>query len=116
MKRAKVSALRERGLRRLCGVEPQCCEPKFKQPMERKADTNTMKAYILRPFHPVERQNCRRTDPTTQAITSDILGPPAATSRDPILCIGMDVHNDSIAVAVAPSGSSEVCPCGHPRR
>jgi len=105
MKRAKVSALRERGVRRLCDAEPQCCEPKFKQPIERKADT--IKTYVLRPFHPVEPQYCRRTDPTTRAITSDILSRPAAPSTDLILYVGMDVHNDSIAVAIARSRSTE---------
>lgn len=67
-----------------------------------------MKTYILRPFHPVEPQYCRRTDPTTRAITSDILSRPAAPSTDLILYVGMDVHNDSIAVAIAPSRSTEV--------
>ena len=75
-----------------------------------------MKTYILRPSNRVERQNCQRTDPTTRAITSDILSRPAAPSTDLILYVGMDVHNDSIAVAIAPSGSSEVRPCGHLRR
>src|SRR5262245_15795854 len=39
MKRTKASALREGGLRpdRCRDVEPQRCEPKFKQPMERFA-------------------------------------------------------------------------------
>ena len=67
-----------------------------------------MKTYILRPFHPVEPQYCRRTDPTTRAITSDILSRPAAPSTELILYVGMDVHNDSIAVAIAPSRSTEV--------
>jgi transposase len=71
-----------------------------------------MKTYILRPSNPVEPQNPRRSDPPAQAISSDILGPAAATSRDLILNIGMDVHNDSIAVAIAPSGSTEVRPYG----
>jgi transposase len=71
-----------------------------------------MKTYILRPFHPVEPQYCRRTDPTTRAITSDILSRPAAPSTELILYVGMDVHNDSIAVAIAPSRSTEVRPYG----
>jgi hypothetical protein len=45
MKGSQVSALRERGLRRECGAEPQRGEPKFKQLNERKPDT--MKTYIL---------------------------------------------------------------------
>jgi hypothetical protein len=49
MKGKQVSALRERGLRRRCGAEPQRCEPQFKgqfkQP-ERKTDT--MKTYLLK--------------------------------------------------------------------
>src|SRR5215831_8353244 len=61
MKRAKVSALRERGLHRVCGAEPQCLVVNSNS--ERKADT--MKTYILRPINPVERQSRRSDDPPT---------------------------------------------------
>jgi len=49
MKVKVVPALRERGLRRECGAEPQGCEPQSEQQFkqhERKADT--MKTYLLK--------------------------------------------------------------------
>jgi hypothetical protein len=67
-----------------------------------------MKTYILPRANSVEPQYRRRTDPTTRAISSDILSRPAAPSTDLMLYVGMDVHNDSIAVTIAPSGSIEV--------
>jgi transposase len=74
--------------------------------MERKTDT--MKTYILRPFRAVEPQNPRRADPAAAALTSAIGDAPPATSRGQVLYIGLDVHNDSIAVAIAPADSTEV--------
>src|SRR5215510_11681395 len=106
MKRAKVSALRERGLHCVCSAEPQCCEPKFKQPIERKADT--MKSYILRPFPPVDAQDLQRDQASTAARTQQVLGHPPAFPAARVLFIGLDVHNDSIAVSLAPSDSTEV--------
>jgi transposase len=58
--------------------------------LERKADT--MKSYILRPTGPVQSQ-----------ITTAPAG-----AKPSVLFIGLDVHNDSIAVSIAPSGSAEV--------
>ena len=90
MKVDKVSALRERGMR--AGVsrraEPQCLV--VNSNIERKADT--MKSYILR-----SRQ-------TVQSQKSNILTP----TRSWVLYLGLDVHNDSIAVSLAPSDSTEV--------
>jgi len=51
-----------------------------------------MKSYILLPSEPVQSQ---------------ITIAPAGT-RPPVLFIGLDVHNDSIAVSLAPSDSTEV--------
>ena len=59
-----------------------------------------MKTYILRAAKPVESQKSSRPP-----------GPkPAApvAAKGPVLCIGLDVHNDSIAVSLAPSDSTEV--------
>ena len=94
MKRAKVSALRERGLRAdVCRrAEPQCLVTNANK--ERKADT--MKTYILRPVKAVHSEN-HLPQPAGRTAGS----PPA-------LFIGLDVHNDSIAVSLAPSDSTEV--------
>jgi hypothetical protein len=59
-----------------------------------------MKTYILRDSQTVERQKsvCRpRTQPTVPT-----------PAKGPVLFIGLDVHNDSIAVSIAPSDSTEV--------
>jgi transposase len=37
-----------------------------------------------------------------------VAAPPAPVSTGPVLFVGMDVHNDTIAVSLAPSGSTEV--------
>jgi len=71
-----------------------------------------MKTYILRAPKTVEPQNPLRNDPMIAAITSDIVGPPAARSTSLIYYVGLDVHNDSIAVAIAPGDSTEVRPYG----
>jgi hypothetical protein len=104
MKRAKVSALREGGLHRVCGAEPQVSE--VINSTKGKADT--MKTYILRPFPPVERQT-RRARPA-RAVRPKVQ-PPGALSG-PALFTGLDVHSDSIAVGLAPSTSTEVRPYG----
>ena len=77
-----------------------------------------MKTYILRDSNSVEPQkaqyaqgqNPRRSDAIAAAITSDIVGPAPAPKSGVgfILLIGLDVHNDSIAVSLAPSDSTEV--------
>ena len=61
MKGKVVPALRERGLRRVCGAEPQRCEPQFK-PAQRKADT--MKTYLLKNTPAVESKAAAATDST----------------------------------------------------
>jgi hypothetical protein len=66
--------------------------------MKRKA--NTMKTYILRKPKPVEPQKSScppRPKPAAPVV-----------AKGPILFIGLDVHNDSIAVSLAPSDSTEV--------
>ncbi len=80
-----MSALRSRhGLHRVNGAEPQVVglAPRTTMMIER---ANTMKTYILRDPNPVERQNLVRRDP-------------AVTATGPKLFIGLDVHNDTIAV------------------
>ena len=90
MRREAVSVFRERGLR--AGVsrsaEPQCLVGNIN--IERKTDT--MKSYILRNSPPVQSQ---------------IITIPAGT-KPLVLFVGLDVHNDSIAVRLAPSDSTEV--------
>jgi len=77
-----------------------------------------MKTYILRDPKTVEPQNrqpnpppnSRRNDPAITATVDAICGrpaPPPALSG-PVLFLGLDVHNDSIAVSLAPSDSTEV--------
>jgi transposase len=77
-----------------------------------------MKTYILRKPKTVEPQKSTphlppplRTEPATTALVNVICGP--ALPIPPLLAglilfIGLDVHNDSIAVSIAPSDSSEV--------
>jgi transposase len=62
-----------------------------------------MKPYILRTEKPVEPQKARpvRTPKTLPP-------PPAPVPAGPTLFIGLDVHNDSIAVSLAPADSTEV--------
>src|SRR5450759_5496746 len=116
MKAKQGSALRERGLRRVCGAEPPIeavtqltdPHPNNREPpsnIERKTDT--MKTYILRDPSTVEAQNpprLRRDDPALHALVGKIL----AAGRGPALYLGLDVHNDSIAVSLAPSDATEV--------
>jgi transposase len=76
-----------------------------------------MKTYILRYPEPVESQNPNphppppRSEPGLTALVNVICGPPIPISplvARLILYIGLDVHNDSIAVSLAPSDSTEV--------
>jgi len=84
------AVFRERGLR--AGVsrraEPQCLVENAN--IERKTDT--MKSYILLKPEPVQSQ---------------IITAPAG-AKPLVLFIGLDVHNDTIAVSVAPWDSPEV--------
>ena len=57
-----------------------------------------MKGYIFRDPKPVEPQKATRR----------LSAPPATAPSGPALFIGLDVHNDSIAVSLAPAGSAEV--------
>ena len=59
-----------------------------------------MKTYILRDSQTVEPQKSPRR-PHLQC-------PAPATAQSSVLFIGLDVHNDSIAVSLAPSDSTEV--------
>src|ERR1035437_10445980 len=98
MKRVKVSALRERGLRPVVRVaEPQVVGLPPQTTNERKADT--MKTYILRENKTVEPQKSPRPlrpDPALTATVDMICGrpvpPPPLAWR--VLFIGLDVHND----------------------
>ena len=63
-----------------------------------------MKSYILRTEKPVEPQKARPVRaPKTPPPPS-----PAPAPAGPALFIGLDVHNDSIAVSLAPSDATEV--------
>jgi transposase len=99
MKVKAVSALRsKRGLHRVNGAEPQVVGLTPQTTDERKTDT--MKTYILRDSQPVEPQKSIRTPRSKPAAP--------VTTHGPVLFIGLDVHNDSIAVSLAPSDSAEV--------
>src|SRR6266516_943246 len=97
MKAKAVSALRsKRGLRPVVrDAEPQVVGLAPQTTNERRA--NTMKTYILR-------------DPKTVVTASveAILGQPEASPHSAVLFIDLDVHNDSIAVSLAPSDTTEV--------
>ena len=70
-----------------------------------------MKTYILRQTKPVEPQKSirlPRPKPAAPVTTAALLGRPAATAQGSVLFIGLDVHNDSIAVSLAPSDAIEV--------
>ena len=56
-----------------------------------------MKTYILRDPKTVEPQNHDGSRPATNS----------APTPGPVLFIGLDVHTASIAVSLAPSGSTE---------
>ena len=90
-----------------CGAEPQGCEAQFKQRNERKADT--MKTYILKPVPPVEPQRPQSLqDPPPPPPWPNASSPgsqPRSWSRL-IPYIGLDMHNDSIAVSLSPSNST----------
>ena len=58
-----------------------------------------MKTYLLRDPNPVEPQK-RRPQPQTPSASAPASGP--------ALFVGLDVHNDSIAVSLASSDSVEV--------
>src|ERR1035438_2734904 len=99
MKANKVSALRsKRGLHRVNGAEPPVVGLTPRTTNEWKA--NTMKTYILREPKPVESQKASRPPRPKPAA-------PVAT-KGPSLFLGLDVHNDSIAVSLAPSDALEV--------
>ena len=110
MKANRVSALRsKRGLHRVNGAEPQVVGLTPQTTDERKTDT--MKTYILRDPKPVEPQKSIRSPRHQLVITAipiTVVGRPSVTVKDPVLFIGLDVHNDSIAVSLAPSDSTEV--------
>ena len=89
-------------MRRVSGAEPQVVGLAPQTTENRKA--NTMKSYILRTEKPVEPQKARPVRaPKTPPPPS-----PAPAPAGPALCIGLDVHNDSIAVSLAPSDTTEV--------
>jgi transposase len=68
---------------------------------------NTMKTYILRDPNPVEPQKSLRVT-RTQHTPSNTASAAPTREPGPVLFIGLDVHNDSIAVSLAPSDSPEV--------
>ena len=89
-------------MRRVSGAEPQVVGLAPQTTENRKA--NTMKSYILRTEKPVEPQKAR-------PVRAPKIPPPpspAPAPAGPALCIGLDVHNDSIAVSLAPSDTTEV--------
>ena len=104
MKASKVSVLRERGLRRGCGAEPQGCEPQFKQ---REWKTDTMKTYLLKTSPTVEPKagpkpaRQKPSTSTSMAGASSRGSQPSPPASEPALFIGLDVHNDPIAVSIA---------------
>src|SRR5215475_697735 len=100
MKGKAVSAFRERGLHlAVRDAEPQVSESI--NSMERKTDT--MKTYILRELKTVEPQKTAR-----RSRSKPTPAPAAMATSKPALFIGLDVHNDTIAVSLAPSASTEV--------
>ena len=90
-------------MRRVSGTEPQVVGLAPQTTSNRKA--NTMKTYILRTEKAVEPQKAiprRAPNPLRPEL------PRPMVPAGPALCLGLDVHNDSIAVSLAPSDSTEV--------
>ena len=110
MKVKAVSALRsKRGLHRVNGAEPQVVGLTPQTTDIRKTDT--MKTYILRQVRTVESEKSAgpaRRKPDAAATAAAILERPVAPLKGPVQFIGLDVHNDSIAVSLAPSDAVEV--------
>jgi len=109
MKPEAVSALRSKRGLHLDGrdAEPQVVGLTPQTSHERRA--NTVKTYILHPYPPVESQSRSATSPTQPPAPAPAgAGFPRPTPSAPVLFIGLDVHNDTIAVSLAPSDSSEV--------
>jgi hypothetical protein len=70
-----------------------------------------MKNYILRDSQAVEPQKTPRWPRpklVAPATTLATVGRPSLTAKHPVMFIGLDVHNDSVAVSLAPSDSIEV--------
>lgn len=109
MKPEAVSALRSKRGLHLHGrdAEPQVVGLTPRTSHERRA--NTVKTYILHPYPPVESQSRSATSPTQPLAPAPAgAGLPRPTPSAPVLFIGLDVHNDTIAVSLAPSDSAEV--------
>ena len=68
--------------------------------------TDTMKTYILRDANHVEPQ--KTSNPARAARPQPTTPSAPIAAPGPGLFVGLDVHNDSIAVSLAPSDSSEV--------
>jgi len=121
MKAKEVPALRsKRGLHRVSGAEPQLVGLAPQTMKEKKADT--MKTYPLKNTPAVEpkagpkpaRQN--PSPPTSLAGVSSRGSQPSSLPPEPALFIGLDVHNDSIAVSIAPLGEHRGAPLRDARR
>ncbi len=66
-----------------------------------------MKTYVLHPVPPVQPQ--RKPAPARRPAAAAAPPPAGQTeSGSPALFVGLDVHNDTIAVSLAPSASTEV--------
>src|SRR5512134_3049620 len=105
MKAKAVSALRDkRGLRpdvsRAADPQVVGLAPQTTGMTER---TDTMKTYLLRDPNAVEPQK-----PYQPARPPRRQPAPPPRPPGPVLFVGLDVHNDSIAVSLAPSESTEV--------
>ena len=98
MKVKAVSALRnKRGLRPEVNREAEPQVVGLTPPTSNDRRANTMKTYLLRVPKAVEPQKAPR------ALRAQPVPPPG-----PAIFIGLDVHNDTIAVSLAPSDSTEV--------
>src|SRR6185295_8987460 len=106
MKVKAVSALRsKRGLRPEVSREAEPQVVGLAPPTTNDRRANTMKTYILRDPKTVERQTSLRPLRVQSAARP---APPAVAAPGAAVFIGLDVHNDSIAVSLAPSNSPEV--------
>ena len=106
MKAKEVPALRsKRGLHRASGAEPPWVGLAPQTMKEKKADT--MKTYLLKTSPTVEPKagpkpaRQKPSTSTSMAGASSRGSQPSPPASEPALFIGLDVHNDPIAVSIA---------------
>jgi transposase len=79
-----------------------------RKPAHKLAPPTSLADISLRDSQPIGSPAHSAPPAAVAALAATILGSASAGAHEPVLFIGMDVHNDSIAVSLAPSDSTEV--------